>query len=567
MLLVLAAAHLRAYLGDAGLEHFEELVAQLQRFDRGLWDMGPERGGEVTGGAQLYFLLHQLLRWVGLPFEASQLLHAGLEAAALVGWLWLAPRVLPRTLVWSAALWLAVYPVPKLFLMENSALVSLALAPMLPLVLAAVRDGGLRPAIGAAVLMGVALHLSLIPLPVLPALLVYGAVAHDRPRWPLIGVLALTPLAALLPFLLTLHHQGSPTADAVDSLICLDPAALVAGLRWSALWNVAALAGAVLAFRPGYRDADVRRVGKLAVAWVVLGAGIVPLTNLCDQVEPFHLAATAPARVLLAGMALDGALTWARRRLGVSPVWALIGIAVGIAVLTALGPFVRGLGPAERWRGERVGHRCAATDAGAVSPRELRGVVVALEAGGHLSPSTALPVFHGAHASNLGAARIWDGPPASASVGGPADELLLLGPADALEGVAIPGAVPVDEFLLVRGVEPAEVEVDVDAAGAVRVALSSLGRGLAYVEIEGMSCVDPGEVRVIAGEARILAAVRCADVHDRRVPRTLRFGSFLVVQGADAGRIELDLGLPDGAACSVPAVRAVRWGAPEGAPW
>ena len=571
LVLVLTAGHLRGYLGNAGLEHFEELGAQLLRFDQGLWSMGPDRGGEVTGGAQLYFLLHHLLRLAGLPFWSSQGLHGLLDLAALAGWLWLAPRVLPRPLVWCAALWIALYPVPKLYLMENSVLVAFALVPMLPLYLSAVEEGGWRRILGAAALFAIALHCSLIPLPLLPVLLGYAWLVGRRPRWPLLVLLVLTPLVAVTPFLLTSHHQDSATEGMVERLACFDPAALFAGLRWTFAWNLPVLPGVALAFHRSYRDAAVRRIGRLAVVWLVVGAAPFPLSNLCDQLEPYHLTGTVAARVLLAGMAIDWALTGLGRRLGITQDTALTWLAVLFALLASLGPVSRGCAPAEHWRGEAPGRRCSATDAGAASPWDLRRVLTALEGGGHLTRGGARPVFHGAYASGLGPAWSWDagqGNPDDRSSAGTAEEHhLLLGPASAFEGTPVPGAISVDTFLLVSGVQPVEIGLVQGVDGGYGAVLPALGEDLVYVEIEGLRCLDLERVRVAEGPGRILARVSCADVHGPGVPRTLRFGSFLVVQGQGAGPVHLDLGDLGEGPCAPPVSSGVRWASTEGGRW
>ena len=81
---MLLVRHALGWFGDAGYEHVEELMAQLEHLSGGTWTLSEDRGGSLTGGGHGYFLIWGAARGLGLPFAAGQALQLVLEAGMLV---------------------------------------------------------------------------------------------------------------------------------------------------------------------------------------------------------------------------------------------------------------------------------------------------------------------------------------------------------------------------------------------------------------------------------------------------------------------------------------------------
>ncbi|MDP7114496.1 MAG: hypothetical protein QGH45_21165, partial [Myxococcota bacterium] len=211
LLVLLALQHLRAYLGDAVYEHLPQMVSQFTRQAAG------QGTGEaaLTGGGSLVLALHGAINQAGYSYVMAHWLHLIAEAVAIGTWLWWAPRRLPRPWVWATALWLVLYPVPKLHLYENSAFVGFAAIPLLAALLAAQRRAHLGWLAIAATAYAVCAYFSLIALFLLPALWLAVALTLPRRRLLAAGMLTFVAAAVVLPQLLT----TSPGGDGYEHLL------------------------------------------------------------------------------------------------------------------------------------------------------------------------------------------------------------------------------------------------------------------------------------------------------------------------------------------------------------
>ena len=536
---LLSLRHLAAHLGDAGTEHFEELMVQLSRSSAGAPGLGPDRGGGVTGGGQLYFLLHDVLRRAGLPFSASQVLHLLLEAAALLGWLWLAPRTFSRALVWCVGLALVLYDVPKLYLMENSTLVALSTVPLFALVARVLDQWSWRAALAAALFMGISTNLGVIALSVLPAL----AVTLYLKRYPRsLGLLALLGGAAgvaLLPQMLAPFEGGSLLADVSDAARGLGLAGAlrsVASTLGRFLWDAPLLLGLALLWR------GPPPLARLVLPWLLLTTLPVSLLDLGDQGELYHFAAASPARAMVAGAGIlwgVGLLERAARGRLRWP-WVLAGVIVVCGLATAATLAWRGFSARPTWRGVPASTRCSASDSGACSHRQVEQILAQLARDGVTPAPHRDATFHGAYAPCLNGAWSWRrsqlGP--SPSAGEQRHHILLLVRSDGINPASLPGARRSGELLAVGGVMPLNLQLtpgEPRTPDSTEVEVRGLGRDLAWIVLDSAAPLQGLEISPLDSGPEVMATVLCADRHGPDGPAVIRTGAYFLLRTAGAG--------------------------------
>ncbi len=536
---LLCLRHLAAYLGDAGTEHFEELMVQLSRYGMGTAGLGPDRGGGITGGGQLYFILHELVRRAGLPFSAGQVLHLALEAAALLGWLWLAPRTFSRALVWCVGLALVLYDVPKLYLMENSTLVALATVPLFALVAAVLDRWSWRAALGAALFMGLSANLGVIALSVLPALAVTLWLQRNPRGVGLLTLLGGAAGVALLPQLLAPFGGGSLLADIGDAVLGLGPVGALQSIATTLgryLWDAPLLLGLVLLWR-----SPPPRL-RLVIPWLLLATLPVSLLDLGDQGELYHFAASSPARAMVVGAGILWCVRLLERvsrgRWGWPSMLGAVIVACGVITVAPLA--LQGFSAHTTWRGVPAHTRCSASDSGKCSHRQIEQVLEGLARAG-VTPAPHQDVtFHGAYAPCLNGAWTWRrsqlGQPARAR--GPGRHILLLTRQDRLDATHLPGARQAGELMAVEHVRPLDVRLvqsETRTPGSAEVEVRGMGRGMAWIALDSAAPLHGLEVTPLAQGPEVLATVRCADRHGPDAPAVIRTGAHILLSTAAAG--------------------------------
>jgi len=373
--------HVRAWLGDAGFEHFEEIGRELRA-----WSAGEVRASSlVTGGGVLHPGLWWVSARVGVPWWGTQPVHALLDLAGLLGFWFLAPRSLPRAAVWGTALLIAADPLLKVFLFENSAASVAVTPPLVALLLGPPLRG--RRLVAAAVLLVVVLDLSLV---VAPAVFAFGwLIAQQRGRRPvgfLVAVigLALLPLAIAIsdpePWLRVLEAGGGASGFQFGLVLefLLWPSTLLAAVGF-------ALGAHRLLPRATLQALAIWLVPCVAFVLFPLGPG-----------DRYHLAGAVAPLAILGGLTLDRVLgRWDR---------AVPVLVVAAVVLSALATVHTARAPT--WRGEDGPVRCAAMDAGVCAPRDLRQVVDALGAAGWTPEEQLDLTFVGSLSRCL--APVWD---------------------------------------------------------------------------------------------------------------------------------------------------------------
>ncbi|MCP4872107.1 MAG: hypothetical protein GY898_25660 [Proteobacteria bacterium] len=497
---MLLVRHALGWFGDAGYEHVEELMAQLEHLSGGTWTLSEDRGGSLTGGGHGYFLIWGAARGLGLPFAAGQALQLVLEAGMLVAFARLGRGVIDSDRLSAALLVLAWIPYPKLHLAENSVLVGL----VMPLVFVAwlgARDGSPRAHRLPAALFGGAVHLGLIALPVLPLLvgLPRRGGGFDR-AWVGRGLLYGGAAGlALLPLWLSPWSGPDFLETSIDAA---SREGLGASLRSIAGQLAGLLKDPLLALglvwawtKPGPGRGPL-------LLWLALTTLPIVLLDRGDGGSPFHFAAAAPAWAMLGAEALIDV----RRR------WGEGGVVGVLAVATLVAAVPRGsFEDPPTWRAEPIGDRCAAVDSGTCRPRLAASILDRLDDQG-LGEARA----HGAYAGCLDAAQRWRGQPP-----GTDREALLLDSATA-ERMGAPA----------DGTRPAIVAPVRTHRPTARGAEVPIPAGWNLLLVEG------DKLDVPVGDA-VYAAAGCASTTSPRAPRTLRTGAWAAIRSRDPATVQV----------------------------
>lgn len=372
------ALGLRAWVewrGDGGFEHLPALVEQLDLLVGGSLELAEDRETDPTGGGQLVFLLFAPLALVGLSPGWLLGVQLALQAAGIAGWLRSVRGVLAPRVAWGAAAVLAANPWAGRHLAENSVLLCAVVPPLLGLTLTKGRRWSI------AVLAGLAVHLSLVALPVAAV----AAFSRRERRGPVAVVVTL----ALLPLLLVDGGPAELLPGLVDEVLREGERGtpnVLTKLGWLLLpWLALGLAEAV---RKPQRLAVAVARPRLLLAWIVLGSAPV----FADAgAERFHLQAVAPAVALLAGGAL--ALLAGRR-------WPAAAMAAMFL------PPLLALPGADQWRGEERFGRCPSLLENACPIRETLHAAATVRRLGIEPP----PRVVGAYGACVDAALAWTGP-------------------------------------------------------------------------------------------------------------------------------------------------------------
>jgi len=350
-MLMLALLHLRAFWVGAPYQHFANLAEQMARLKQGLIWMPT---GSISGGGPLYYWMHDLVLWLGLPYTTYNLIFALLDGVGILAWVLLARRSLPTLLVWCVAFALVIFDIPKVNPLENSVVPVFILAPMFASLIRALthrRPWGMWL---PSLLLALAIHFSLVTLPAVAVMLL----AIWRPPYPhrLKGTLCLAGalllgLSHLVVVRLVSTGVGIPeTQEAAMGLF------LLPGNIWTKLGNSLEflaqiilqyplmVLGCAVALGCWWRSrSSVAPHQGLAALWLVLV--LLPLVALQqgDIFSWYHLSGAAPAMVFFSGLGLFWLLNQLPRWRG--QAWrpnrifgALVGagcVVVGLLTLTA----------------------------------------------------------------------------------------------------------------------------------------------------------------------------------------------------------------------------------------
>lgn len=496
LLLLTCLLHMRAaLLGTAQFQHFRELLDDLAWFEHGaVW----HPSGSISGGGPLYAGLHQALRWFGLNISYVQGLHFLLDAGALIAWFLLTRRRLAPSLVWSVGFFVALQGVPKIYLLENSVMLSFTLLPLFAALLwARLGPAETRRWIPAALLLALSLHFSLLSTLVVPVVLVV-AWPWPWPSWR--GLRAFAGLwgAALalgLAHLLLHEPQAAsiptPQAAAASSLWQQDLQATAA--------TMAAFLGLVVEQYPLMIPGLA--VALLPVAWGgrgpgVLAAGLWLLLTLLPMAalqqgnifDHYHLAVAGPALVFFSGLAVHWLIGVLLRLTGGRLPWRWLLLLVAAGACTLQGDRVIRAARVPPAAATEPGQgACAFWDTPCSASRG-RGVFEALASQGIFPDEQDNAVFHGMYRDCLNGAWQWErGPGALGSTSAPASRHMLVMP----KSQRIPQAkeVPGTGLALLAGWFPLTNNVEVHD-GRLKVQVPGTRAGLLFVEL--ISAVWPG---------------------------------------------------------------------------
>jgi hypothetical protein len=540
LVILVLLEHLRAWFAPASFEHLSQIVQQLAVVDGG---RGPLDGrGLVTGGGGLVLWLHWLVREMGLPYAAMHGLYAALDLATVLAWVAVARRWLSAPMLWGSALALAMYEVPKFYLVENSTLMAFTAPVLLACLLTAVRRDSLAWMAAAAALMALSTHLGLLALFAVPAALVV-VWRGGFTRWK--TATALLVAAAVVPILPIWSAAEAHNPVAEEFLFRLQPARLggtllgIAGYLGSYLGEAFLLLGLVaVVLAPRSLRAAASHLG-LGAVWLAVTA--VPAAILDPFEEPYHFAMASPGRALLAGfgvMALGAAI---RRVSGERLGWTgavaclLVACCAGSALTTAWAA----AHPQRLVEDADSDTSCASWDQGC--HRKATDLLLAdLEAAG-LLPAPDQPVsFHGVSQHCLDAAWYWrrsqlvDDP--SLHRASPLHILLMAADEDP-DLASHTGGMTVGALVAVTGVEPVEWfdDWDLQPDPPYTFEVPSAGRDLLYVGVETSRPFDAGGVLASRGAAGTTPLARCDNRRDEGPD--LQYDGFYVF---DAGAVPGD---------------------------
>ena len=543
LLSLLGLLHLQGYLGAATIEHFAGMTDQLSRFEEGLpWNPLVSPTGIGSAGP-LYYRLHQVIRDAGLPYTALHGLLGLLDAAALCLWvLWARRRVSPAVL-WTAALWLALYPIPKRYLFENATFAGIALVGAYAAVLRAASSKRLSAYAAHSLFLGLAVHFSISALFVIPA--TAFALRRAAPRQRVVGALLVTGavVIALLPQLHAHLNAGISRASIgvsgfwSDHLVA-SPGETI-GVAWSMLGNpVAALAllGTVFVVLRSRHDL----IPGVAVVWWLCAT--VPIIVLNSNRDPYQHVAANPAGAHLAGIGL----VWILGRIGRGLRWPRA-LDAGIWALLVFATTWSVVGLARVIEDRRDGRMDGpqSTEENVCLHWRTTSIEAALSAADLVPEDDHPTTFHGAYRDCLDASRFWRGG-LVAEDDGPAGEeawhtlLLPRGDSGALRDV-VPGGTSVAELVVWAPIQALDGSSEVlpsrpNEPHEVNVTVPHAGNETLYIEIEQQN-ERVGALDMFATRdgrpARVL--IDCADADSGAVIEGCLTDQAYVVLAGDSG--------------------------------
>ncbi len=498
VLLLVVLEHVRAYFGPASFEHFSDFVRQLTA-GQGSRSLLDERG-LVTGGGGLVFGLHWLVWKLGLPYPAMHALYGALDIGAVLAWILLARRWLPAPMLWSSALVLALYGVPKLFLIENSTLMAFIAPPLLACLVVAVRRDSMAWMAAAGVLLALSTHLGLLALFALPAVLA-GIWWSGFTRRLVASVLLIA--AGILPVLPIWGGAQGDNPLVVEQLIRLAPTHIVhtvtgvVGYLVSYLISPLLLLGLVAVLVAG-RDLR-RRAPYLGWGLAWLAATAIPAAILDQFEEPYHFAMASPGRATVAGFGVFACCTLLRRVLGERLSWT--GLLAGMLALACGVSFTLTCWAATHTDPDELTESpppCASWDQGCRRIPTTRLLERLDEAGVLPAPDRSV-AFHGVSSGCLEAAWAWRQSqlaPDPHAAGPGTHHVLLMPSTEGVDAADLTGAVEVEDQVAIAGVRPVEWDGDWDAQPMPphRLVLPDVGQERIYIGLETSRMFIAGEV-------------------------------------------------------------------------